>query len=224
VSVDRRFRLPRLWSNRELRRIAFCFGGDIVNVSAWDDRDKEGGHYKDYFVNASSYSYTNHAGYRGFQGRGNEYPLDLTGEVPNELKQRFDVVFNHTTLEHIFDVRKAFANLCELSKDVTIVIAPFAQVQHESDEWKDFWRFTPACLRRLHEENGLTVVYEAESPHSNSGVYLLSVGSRHPDCWRTRLPPYEPICAAGRWIGLSVRDVVRKHVNRVLGKRGSDKR
>ncbi|MDI6448177.1 hypothetical protein [Anaerobaca lacustris] len=195
-----------------MAKLGPLFSGDIVNVSAWDDRDKESGYYKDYFANAASYSYTNYGGYRGFQGRPNEYALDLTGEVPDELKQRFDVVFNHTTLEHIFDVRKAFANLCELSRDIVIVVVPFAQVQHESEDWKDYWRFTPTCLRGLCEENGLTVIYEAQSPHRNSAVYLLSVASRHPNRWHGRLPPHQPIHMAGEWIGVTLFGQVRQAV------------
>ena len=204
IFVDRQFRLARHWSNRQLRKIASQFVGDVVNVSAWDDRDKEGHHYKEYFANASSYSYTNHAGYRGFQSLPNEHRLDLTGEVPEELKRRFDVVFNHTTLEHIFDVRKAFAALCELSKDVVIVVVPFAQTQHESVDWKDYWRFTPTCLRELYEENGLSVVYEAASSFRNSAVYVLSVASRHPHFWEGRLPVCQRIYGAGSWIGSSL--------------------
>ena len=203
--------------------LAPFFTGDIVNVSAWDDRDKQERHYKDYFINANSYSYTNYGGYRGFQGVTNEYSLDLTSEVPKELRQRFDVAFNHTTLEHIFDVQRAFSNLCELSKDVVIVVVPFAQAQHESDDWKDYWRFTPTCLRSLFEENGLTVIYEAESPHKNSATYLLFIGSRHPDRWKGRLSPCEPIRVAGKWIGWSFRGLLQRGVNRVFGKRRHDK-
>lgn len=199
--TDRMYRLARHWSNRELVRLASLFTGDVVNVSAWDDRDKEGHHYQDYFTNATSYSYTNYGGYRGFQNMANEYLLDLVGDVPEELVRRFDVVFNHTTLEHIFDVRKAFANLCELSRDIVVVVVPFAQVQHESNDWKDYWRFTPTCLRRLYQENGLSMVYEAISPHRNSAVYLLAVGSRRPESWANRLPTQRVNGMAGTWIG-----------------------
>lgn len=186
--VDRMYRLARRWSNEELRTLAPVFKGDVVNVSAWDDRDKEGGHYKDYFVNATSYSYTNYEGYRGFQGVSHEYSLDLIGEVPEELRKRFDVVFNHTTLEHIYDVRRAFTNLCKLSRDVVIIVVPFAQVLHESDDWKDYWRFTPACLRELFKENNLAVVYEAKNPQKNCGIYLLFIGSRQPHFWKGQVP------------------------------------
>ena len=198
------YRLARIWSNQQLATFAPVFTGDIVNVSAWDDRDKQDRHYKDYFVNAASYSYTNHTGYRGYQGNPNEYLVDLTGEVPKNLVRRFNVALNHTTLEHVFEVRKAFANLCELSNDVVIVVVPFAQVQHESEDYKDYWRFTPSCLRTLFEENGLTVVYEAESPHKQSAVYLLFVGSRNPGYWIGLLPQYTRLCNSGQWIGQSL--------------------
>jgi hypothetical protein len=221
MGLDRKFRLARVWSNRELRRLAPCFPGSVVNVSAWDDRDKEGGHYRDYFTQARDYCCTNYPGYRGLQGRADEQALDLTGDLPAGLRRRFDVAFNHTTLEHIFDVRRAFANLCELSTDVVIVVVPFAQVQHDTEDWKDYWRFTPGCLRKLYEDNGLSVIYEAESPFKRSAIYLLSVAAREPDRWTSRLPPHHPVTTAGSWIGstlaASVRGGLRQAAKRVLG-------
>jgi len=202
--IDRRFRLARTWSNKQLKQIAPLFAGDIVNVSAWDDRDKEGSYYRDYFDNAHSYSYTNYTGHRGLVGVQNEYELDLTGFVPTELIKNFDVAFNHTTLEHIFDVRLAFANLCKLSKDIVIVVVPFSQVQHESVSYGDYWRFTPTCLHYLFQENGLSVVYEAETPYKNSAVYLFCVASRMPEKWKGKLPKYHPLNNAGSSIGYSV--------------------
>lgn len=215
--TNRQHRLARLWSNERLRAIAPLFDGDVVNVSAWDDRDKKGGCYKDYFANASSYSYTNHSGHRGLQGLPNEYALDLTAELPEDLKNRFDVAFNHTTLEHIFDVRKAFANLCELSRDIVIVVVPFAQVQHESDQWRDYWRFTPTCLRHLYEENGLSVIYEAESPYKDATIYLLAVGSRCPQRWAGRLPASRPLRECGAWIGFRWSCRIYEALQRRLG-------
>ncbi len=199
--VDRKFRLPRHWSNREIKKIAPSFTGDIVNVSAWDDRDKQGKTYKDYFINAKSYSLTNYTGYRGYQNQKREYPLDLTTDLPAELTKKFDVAFNHTTLEHIFEIKKAFANICNMSKDIVILVVPFSQPQHESDSWKDYWRFTPTCLRALFEDNGFKVVYEAESNMRRSGIYLLFVGSCCSEKWKEKLPLYEPIVQAGRFIG-----------------------
>lgn len=202
-TVDRRFRLARIWSNWELRRIAPLFTGSVVNVSAGDDIDKEGGTYAEYFANASEYALTNYSpgSFRGFQGRPNEYLFDLTAEPPDELVGRFDVVLNHTTLEHVFEVRTAFANLCRLSRDVVIVVVPFAQVQHENEAYQDFWRFTPTCMERLFTENGLEIVYQSANNDTNAAVYLLAVGARNPDRWRPRMPPQQPLYPVGDWIG-----------------------
>ena len=52
----RAFRSPRIWSNRELERYAGLFKGRVVNVSAWEDKDKEGRRYRDYFSNAEAYA------------------------------------------------------------------------------------------------------------------------------------------------------------------------
>jgi len=204
--ADRTFWLARRWSNRELKRVAQAFKGDIVNVSGWQDRDKEGGFYRSYFPDAASYAVTNHvgAGDRGFQRQAGEIPLDLTAPLPDELKRRFDVVFNHTVLEHIFEVGSAFANLCALSRDVVIVVVPFSQLQHENASYGDYWRFTPSALRRMFQDNGFTIVYESESPQRNAAIYLFFVASRNPERYRDKLPPHQPIKRAGRWIGSSV--------------------
>src|SRR5215211_5516257 len=103
-AMDRIHRLPRMWSNEQLAAIAPLFTGDVVNVSAWQDSDKEEKHYREYFVNAKSYSVTNYkAEFRGLQNVENEIYLDLEADLPPELAERWDVVFNHTTLEHVYE-------------------------------------------------------------------------------------------------------------------------
>lgn len=188
--IGRRSRVARLWSNAELRRLAPAFKGDAVNVSGWKDEDKEGGHYASYFANVSSYQVTNHAGQRGLQDGGSEIGLNLEEPLDDKLVGKFDVVLNHTTLEHIFDVTLAMRNLCQLSRDVVIVVVPCLQHVHFKDDFKDYWRFTPFTLRRMFEANGLQVVYESASPvEENASIYLLAIASRNPDKWKERLPP-----------------------------------
>ena len=198
----RGFKVPRYWSNEVLRAIAPRFEGDVINVSAWMDEDKQGGRYRDYFTGASSYSTSNFTGRKGTAESGavTDYLVDLTGSLPPELVGRFDVVFNHTTLEHIYDVRAAFANLCSMSRDVVILVVPFAQETH-GPEYGDFWRFTPMCMRRLFEDHGLHTVYESATPHENAGIYLIVVGARQPERWRDRMPAWEPLGKVGEWIG-----------------------
>jgi hypothetical protein len=211
--VDRRFRLARHWSNDELRRLGRHLGGDIVNVSGWRDEDKDGGHYRDYFPNAASYVLTNYTGTRGAQGTTGEIALDLTGPLPSELEGRFDVVFNHTTLEHIYEVQTAIANLAAMSRDLVLVVVPFAQVQHELDSFQDFWRFTPTVLERAFGEHGLTPVYCSSNDDRNAAVYVVFAASRHPAKWAGVLPAPAAGPPAGDWIGRSLpRKVVAKLV------------
>ena len=187
--VDRKSRLPRLWSNKELRKVASLFKGDVVNVSGWQDSDKEGGHYTDYFSAKSSYTITNHSTRTyGFQGKEGEIPLDLTKELPEKLKQKFDLVFNHTVLEHIFEVHKAFENLCLMSRDTVILVVPFLQAMHA--EYGDFWRFTPTCLQRLFKQHGFEVVYSSYNDEPDASVYVFCVATKHPDKWRDSSPSF----------------------------------
>lgn len=181
--IDRVHRLPRLWSNRELQRFAKLFSGNVVNVSAWTDSDKQGKYYCDYFSNASSYSITNfRAEARGWQGIEGEIFLDLEQPLPDDLRQRWDVVFNHTTLEHIYEFRSAFGNLCALSRDIVIIVVPFLQQYHS--DYGDYWRFTPLAVKRLFEEQGFELLYLSFNSHRFSSVYIFAIASRVPDRWR----------------------------------------
>jgi len=204
IVTDRKYRLPRKWSNKELKKVAHIFIGDIVNISACEDKDKEGGYYKGYFVNAKNYFLTNYSTIQGRKAQDNEIFLDLSKDIPANLQHRFDVVFNHTTLEHIFDVRRAFKNICSISKDIVILVVPFAQEQHESGAWKDYWRFTPSCVREMFNENNMKVIYEAESRFRNSGIYLFFIASRYPEKWQDKIPKHTGIKIAGKWIGSSL--------------------
>jgi hypothetical protein len=182
----RTFRVPRAWSNRELRGIGGLFTGDIANISGWRDEDKEGGHYRDYFPHASSYTITNYrAEARGYQGMPGEIFLDLTRPLPPELIGRFDVIFNHTVLEHIYECNEAFANLCRMTRDVVIIVVPFLQAFH--GDYGDYWRFTPMTLDRLATENGLRLVHCTFNEHWFSSVYLFAVMTKHVERWHGQL-------------------------------------
>lgn len=182
-NIDRVFRLPRIWSNRELKKIAHLFEGDIVNVSGWKDIDKEGGLYKDYFPKASSYTITNYKSEaKGFQGFENEIFLDLEQDLALNLVNRFDVAFNHTVLEHVYEVNKAIKNICLMTKDIAIVVVPFLQVMH--GDYGDYWRFTPLTMNKLFEENNMRMMSCTFNSHKNASVYLFCIASKKPDKWK----------------------------------------
>jgi hypothetical protein len=202
------FRRPRLWSNKELEKVAPLFNGKVINVSAWKDRDKdvsyreyilgdydEGRRYKSYFKNASKYGVTNYPseGYRGEQenpsldGYDYNYRIDLEEEqIPEKLYRKFDVVLSHTVLEHVFDVFTAFKNICNMSDDIVIIVVPFAQqVHYLEDGYKDFWRFTPFVLDKMFQKNGLEVIYRSSNHQFQSSIYYFYVASRKPEKWKT---------------------------------------
>lgn len=185
--VDRKFKVPRKWSNRELQKVAHLFTGKVVNVSAWRDEDKEGEHYREYFKNCSSYTITNYVQEAmGFQGLPGEIFLDLTKDLPSHLQGQFDVVFNHTALEHIFEVHTAFRNLCAMSRDIAIIVVPFLQPMHA--DFGDYWRFTPSCIQKLFENEGFKVLYSSFNNHVAASVYLFCIAARDPEKWRETIP------------------------------------
>jgi hypothetical protein len=197
--APRDFRLPRIWSNRELRRLAPLFTGDVINVSAWRDEDKEGERYRRYFCAAAHYYTSNYEPEAGAAAPA-DFMLDLEQPLPPELCSRFDVVFNHTTLEHVFDVFSATRNLCEMSRDVVIVVVPFVQRVHTELSFSDYWRFTPHALTRLFERSGLQVVYFSSTPITGASVYHLCVAARDGQRWRERLASFRPSTNEGEGI------------------------
>ena len=181
--MDKKFRVPRVWSNRELEKFAHLFSGKAVNVSGWQDIDKEGKKYRDYFSNISEYWITNYKSEaRGFQGnQENEIFLDLEEDLDESMHGKFDVVFNHTVLEHIFDVNKAFENICKLSNDIVIVVVPFLQEQHA--EYGDYWRFTPLAVEKLFQKNSMDMIYINYNDASDDSIYIFAIGTKNKDKW-----------------------------------------
>lgn len=181
--MDKKFRIPRVWSNRELEKFSHLFRGKAVNVSGWKDIDKEGKKYRDYFSNISEYWITNYKSEaRGFQGdQENEIFLDLEEDLDESMHGKFDVVFNHTVLEHIFDVNKAFENLCKLSNDIVIVVVPFLQEQHA--EYGDYWRFTPLSVEKLFEKNNMDMIYINYNDASDDSIYVFAIATKDKNKW-----------------------------------------
>ena len=166
---NRIHKVPRVWSNNELRKFAPLFSGDVVNISGWKDIDKEGNYYKDYFAKANSYTITNfESDKRGYQGKENEIYLDLEKPLPGYLLNNYDVAFNHTTLEHIYNASYAFENICKMSKDVVILVVPFLQQMHS--DYGDYWRFTPEAILKMFNNQGLSVAYLNFNDHHKSVV------------------------------------------------------
>ncbi len=179
---------PRSWSNIELRKFGKFFKGEIINVSGWADKDKEGNFYRDYFPNATNYYVSN---YGKDKERGvNQYVktdfiLDLEKDLPEDMIERFDVVFNHTVLEHVSDPLKVFKNLSLMTKDILILVVPFKQKLHFSPgNYGDYYRFSPMAMRNMYKNNGFDVLYESYTPPPAIDVYLFYIGTKDKGKWK----------------------------------------
>ena len=146
----------RLWSNTELASVAPRLGhySSVVNVSGWRDGDKEGNRYQHYFTRAIEYTVTGFPG-DAVKGSGEDdknnatVDLDLSQPAPSALVRSFDVVFNHTVLEHVEDPRFAFRQLAALTRDVLIVVVPWRQQLHFIEgNFGDFYRISPMMMRK----------------------------------------------------------------------------
>lgn len=175
--VDKKFRSARKWSNQELKKFSHWLEGDIVNVSAFLDEDKEGKTYQDYFIQAASYSITNFdSDKKGATGLENEIYLDLEATLPENLQNKFDAVFNHTTLEHVYEIQRAFRNLCMMSRDYLVLVVPFLQEQHAF--YGDYWRMTPMALVNMCKKNNFSPVYISANNKKSESVYIFLIARR----------------------------------------------
>ena len=174
----------RKWSNDELGKIAPIFKGSVLNVSAGEDKDKEGGVYKNYFYNASSYIISN---YKKVSNCEEQLEIDLS--IPLTEKgisiSPFDVVYTHTVLEHVYQIDVAIENLCKLSNDITITIMPFLQCFHSiKGLYGDYWRVTPYALVNMFKKHCFETVYISWSNDFLGNIYLFHIASKKPQQWQ----------------------------------------
>lgn len=174
---------PRTWSNRELKKFAFQFQGSVINVSGWKDVDKEGGNYRQYFRGATEYHISNIKGDYGWSGTVGEIQLDLEHKLPKRLVGCYDVVFNHTTLEHVYNVSQVFDNLCLLSRDIIILVVPYFAAQHAGVSFGDYWRFTPSGIKTNLGRRGLEVIYLSTGPENGVTKYVFVIATKKPQSW-----------------------------------------
>lgn len=181
--LDKKLIHPRPFSNNLIRRYAPLFSGSVLNVSGWNDGDREGGKYRDYFTKHTEYTVSNYEtrqrGVGSMEGTGvKEILIDLNRPIPNELEKQFDVVFNHTTLEHVIHVEQAFANLCALSRDAVVLVVPVIQHFHIVESYGDYFRLMPFAVAKLFKQNGFTPMVLKSNEQPFAPIYCFAIGVR----------------------------------------------
>lgn len=163
----------------------------ILNVGGWEDSDREGGKYRDYFADPATYHISNlHQDNERGRAANTDLDLDITQPLRSDLHGAYEIVFSHTVLEHVAKPWTAFENLASLSTDLVITVVPWKQKLHLSPgNYQDYYRFSPLALRHLAEESGLRVVYDSYTPLPALDVYILSVASFTPEKYEKFFPP-----------------------------------
>jgi hypothetical protein len=127
---------------------------------------------------------------------------DLNSPIPSDLTQRFSVVYDGGTLEHIFNLRQAFKNCMEMVQ----VGGHFLQVSIANNYMgHGFWQFSPELLFRvfspangyeirivlLHEVVSQNVWYLVSDPDqvrqrvtlcNSNPTYILTIAKRIANC------------------------------------------
>jgi hypothetical protein len=205
---------PRAFSNIMLRKYAKFFGGNIINVSGWDDRDSEGGYYQNYFAGFKRYVVSNvgvaDKGFGSLSGATlekniEEIEVDLEKPLPANCVNAFDVVFNHTTLEHIFEFDTAFKNLCDMSKDAVIIVVPLLQQIHIAGSFGDYWRPTTLALLKQFKKNGFTPLVIATNDQPFFPVYCFAIAVRDPKKYEGKITPTFDFQSGGALFGSSLK-------------------
>ena len=208
----------RTYSNVSLKRILPLLNViSVLNISGWDDGDKEGGRYSHYFSQKVNKYEVSH-----FENDYLRSDTDISKMVINledinyQAVEKFELVFSHTVLEHVFDQQNAFRIMCSLAEKYVVGVVPMINVLHWEETYDDYWRFTPHGIRKLFENNEFNLVHLEIGPSLSISQYIIFVGARHSVTDASNLHLQEII--SGK-VGLfRITDLLKIAVSRVLGK------
>ncbi len=99
------------------------------------------------------------------------------------------VVLSMETLEHVFDVFKAVAEMKRVLQPDEAVLVISSLMRFKIHGYPhDFWRFTPQCFARLLSDMDLCLVGSLGDRHFPVSVFGVGVRTRHrKDSWRATL-------------------------------------
>ena len=151
----------RKWFNEELKKISDDFTGSIINVGCGDDKDNEGGCYKDYFKNAIEY--------KTCDGNIN-VKVDFTSleSIPDNS---FDTVLNFWVLEHVWNFELFLYQLKLITKKNLIIAVPTKYNYHPAPN--DYWRFTKESIRILLEQDFNIITMKEYDNNADQGGILI---------------------------------------------------
>lgn len=121
----------------------------------------------------------------------------VNADVPDNLLNRFDYIYDGGTLQHIFNVPQALVNICKMVKVKGHIIMDIPSANYVDH---GFYCFQPMILEKFFESNGFAInsinLMGIESK-SNRSCHIFSPDCRYNNCdiWYTN-------CASGYRIQL----------------------
>jgi len=130
-------------SNVWLRYHCLDIKGSVLSIGSGHDDDHEGGRYRDYFKNSTSYTTSEVSA---------EFKCDLVLDIksmPEIANATYDCIFCSGVLEHVDDYVKGLDEITRILKrgGVLLLGLPFRQSIHMGK--CDYWRFTEHGVRHL---------------------------------------------------------------------------
>ena len=149
-------------SNLQLRIYSSDIGGDVLSIGSGKDEDGEGGKYRDYFANCTSYTTSEISA---------EFKCDMVLDIrsmPEVRDESFDCIFCSGVLEHVDNYPAALEEMTRILKSggVLLLGLPFRQGLHL--EPHDYWRFTKYAIRyMLHNDYKILDLAAIDNPAMN---------------------------------------------------------
>ena len=130
-------------SNALLRQWGAEVTGHVLSIGSGTDEDKQGGHYRDYFPRATSYT-TSEPG----PSQHCDLVLDVR-DMPSIPGEYFGAVFCSGVLEHVDDIYTAIRECRRVLKPSGMFLVGFPLNQPPHRMPQDFWRFTESGVRYI---------------------------------------------------------------------------
>lgn len=94
--------------------------------------------------------------------------LDFNNEVPEEYKERYDVIYDGGTLEHIFNLPQCLKNIYKMLKPNGIIIHGTLPVNNMVDH--GFYQFSPTLFHDFYSQNKWEIIrsYIFELPRDHA--------------------------------------------------------
>lgn len=134
----------RIEANAWIKENALPVLGDVLSIGSMSDSDNMGSKYRDYFVNARSYTTSDVEG---------EVDMVVDVQKMSSIKDgSYECLFVSGVLEHIPDFQSAVTEIHRVLEKNGVVLlgVPFRQSIHSAPH--DYWRFTKFGIEEILKE------------------------------------------------------------------------